>query len=374
MGSPFAMTYGGEQIGAVLGAESAALELGTTISTYVAQLSLTIAGYQRRESDWRLQSDLAAADMEQIQFQLDANQVSQDISRRDLANHKVAIAQSAAVEAFLENKFTNTALYQWMISRVANVYFQTYSIAYELALAAERAYQFELNVNTSFINYGYWNNLQKGLTAGETLMLALNQMEKSFIDNNVRTLEINRNISLMQLNPRALMDLINTGECIVEFPESLFDHDYPGHYARKIKTISMSIPAVVGPYQNIKATLTQTSSQVIIKPVLNAVNYLLGGDDASMPGANDMRSNWLVSQQVAISTGINDAGMFELSFNDERYLPFEGTGAVSTWRLSMSPMTNHIDFDSISDVIFQLRYTALDGGAKFRSDVIGLPA
>jgi hypothetical protein len=374
VGSPFAMTYGGQQIGAVLSAESTALELGTTVSTYVAQLSLTMAGYQRRESDWRLQADLAAADMEQIQYQLQANQVSQEISRKDLANHKIAIEQSAALEAFLENKFTNVELYQWMITRIANVYFQTYSIAYELALAAERAYQFELNVNTSFINYGYWNNLQKGLTAGETLMLALNQMEKSFIDNNARTLEITRNISLLQLNPRALVDLVNTGECIVEFPESLFDRDYPGHYARKVKTISISIPAVIGPYQNIKASLTQMSSQVIILPNLNAVNYLLGGDDASMPGSGEMRSNWLVNQQIAISSGVNDAGMFELNFNDERYLPFEGTGAVSTWRLTMSPIANHLDFESISDVIFQLRYTAIDGGAKFRNDVIGLPA
>ena len=56
------------------------------------------------------------------------------------------------------------------------------------------------------------------------------------------------------------------------------------------------------------------------------------------------------------------------------YLPFEGTGAVSNWRLTMPMATNLIDFSTISDVVIQLQYTALDGGKKFREDVAGLDA
>ena len=59
-----------------------------------------------------------------------------------------------------------------------------------------------------------------------------------------------------------------------------------------------------------------------------------------------------------------------MNFRDERYLPFEGTGAVSTWELSLPKATNPIDFDSISDVIITLSYTALDGGDTFRNAVI----
>jgi hypothetical protein len=54
--------------------------------------------------------------------------------------------------------------------------------------------------------------------------------------------------------------------------------------------------------------------------------------------------------------------MFELNFRDERYLPFEGTGAVSTWELRMPRATKRIDFESLSDVIIHLSYTALDAG------------
>src|SRR5690606_34814242 len=77
---------------------------------------------------------------------------------------------------------------------------------------------------------------------------------------------------------------------------------------------------------------------------------------------------------IAISRGVGDSGMFELNFNDPRYLPFEGTGAVSSWRLSMPRATNRIDFEAISDVILQVRYTACDGGAAFRRQVTSLPA
>ena len=65
--------------------------------------------------------------------------------------------------------------------------------------------------------------------------------------------------------------------------------------------------------------------------------------------------------------------MFEGSAADDRYLPFEGTGAVSSWRLSLPRPSNRFDFRSITDVVLQLRYTAIDGGAK-RQDVTRLPA
>jgi hypothetical protein len=119
--------------------------------------------------------------------------------------------------------------------------------------------------------------------------------------------------------------------------------------------------------------LTQLNDSVVLKPEIETVAYLLG--DGDMPvETGSLRTNWWPNQQIAISNGTNDAGMFELSFGDHRYLPFERTGAVSSWRLAMPPQTNHFDFATITDVILNLRYTALDGGAKLRRDVTGLPS
>ena len=40
-------------------------------------------------------------------------------------------------------------------------------------------------------------------------------------------------------------------------------------------------------------------------------------------------------QSIATSSGEQDAGLFELRFGDDRYLPFEGGGIVSRWRLEL---------------------------------------
>jgi len=374
VGSPFAMTYGGVQIGNALNAASGVFEIGAIIYNFISQQALTMAGYDRRKEDWTLQQKLAEFDVEQVTDQLTANDIRQQISELELKIHEEIIKQNEEMEFFLKDKFTNKELYQWMIGRISTVYFQTYSLAFDMARAAQRAFQYEFDTDQSFINFGYWDDLHKGLGAAEGLMLALSQMEKASMDKSKRYLEIEKSISLMQLNPKALLDLKNTGECTFEFTEKLFDYDFPGHYCRKIKTISISIPAVIGPYQNIKATLTQLSNQTIVKPEVDAVNFLLGGKDAKDPTTEVLRSNWWVNQQIAISNGVNDSGMFELNFHDNRYLPFEGTGAVSTWRLSMPFKTNQINFETISDVIITLRYTAVNGGSKFRDDVSKLPS
>ena len=38
---------------------------------------------------------------------------------------------------------------------------------------------------------------------------------------------------------------------------------------------------------------------------------------------------------IVTSGGTNDSGMFETNLRDERFLPFEGAGAISTWNLSL---------------------------------------
>ena len=378
VGSPFAMTYGGQQIGNALNAASGAFEIGSIISNYVSQQSLTMAGYDRRSEEWTLQRDIAGYDKTQIEALMKQSNIQKQIAEQDLAIHKQTIVNNESLEAFYKSKFTNKELYQWMISRISAVYFQAYNLAFTMAKAAECAYQFQSNSSRSFINYGYWDDIHKGLLAGEGLMLALDQMESDdILDTSLRRLEIEKTISLLQLNPKALLDLRSKGECILELNEKLFDYDFPGHYSRKIKTISVSIPAVVGPYQNIHATLTQLSNQLIIKADkqgLDAVNYLLGGAITKIPDNSTLRSNWWINQQIAISKGMNDSGLFQLSFEDPRYLPFEGTGAVSTWKLSMPMANNRINFDAISDVLIHLKYSAKDGGDRFRNDVMNLKA
>jgi len=76
------------------------------------------------------------------------------------------------------------------------------------------------------------------------------------------------------------------------------------------------------------------------------------------------------TQSIATSTAQNDSGLFELNFRDERYLPFEGAGVISTWQIAMPQETNAFEFETISDVIFNFKYSARDGGASLRSTAL----
>ena len=57
---------------------------------------------------------------------------------------------------------------------------------------------------------------------------------------------------------------------------------------------------------------------------------------------------------MATSSGQTDSGMFELNFRDERYLPFEGAGAVSRWRLELPAPLPQFDYGSIADVLLHV--------------------
>ncbi|MCC5633835.1 hypothetical protein LC613_41185 [Nostoc sphaeroides CHAB 2801] len=373
----FGLADGGINFGAVVQMAGATLSGIASNLNQGSSLAATIAQYERRAEEWQLQLQMAQDDVNLITQQITANQIYVEIAISELKAHQKSIEQANEVENFFKNKFSNQDLYQWMVSRLSVLYFQTFKIALDMALATQKAYQYELNKDDTYICFDYWDSLKKGLLAGEGLMLGLNQLEKAYIEGNERKLEIEKTISLRTLKTLDIKyknpfeELKATGKCEFKLDKKLFDDDFPGHYCRQIKTISISIPAVVGPYENIKATLTQLSHKTLLKPDSNAVNYLLGKQGSTQPDTSILRSRWRPNQKIAISRGVNDSGLFELNFRDERYLPFEGTGAISTWKLSLPKETNRIDFNNLSDVIINLSYTALDAGeGEFKKAVI----
>ncbi|BBS37426.1 hypothetical protein WP5S18E01_22730 [Enterobacter cloacae] len=356
VGSPFAMTYGGVQLGSAVNASSGVFEIGAEISSFISQRAATMGGYERRSQEWSLQKQIAQADSDSIAQQLVAANLQLQSAQQDLAVQQKSIAQNQVIERYLQDKFSNQDLYQWMAGRLSAVYFQTWALGLQAAQQAQASYQFETDSNQSFLSFDYWDSLHKGLTAGEGLRLALNRMEAAWRTGDKRSLEIEKTISLAMIAPEQLLKLKSDGACSFSLSEALFDYDYPGHYSRKITTISLSIPAVIGPYQNIKAVLTQTKNSIATTANIDEVKYLLSPVGEVPQG---IRQDWAHGQSIAVSRGVDDSGLFTLDFQDPRYLPFENTGAVSDWTLSMPLDTNRFDFGQLSDVIITLRYTAL---------------
>jgi hypothetical protein len=69
-------------------------------------------------------------------------------------------------------------------------------------------------------------------------------MEASYLSKNRREYEITKHISLAEQFPLKLLLLRATGSVQFKLLESLFDLDYPGHYMRRLKSVSLTIPAV----------------------------------------------------------------------------------------------------------------------------------
>jgi len=347
-------------------AASSAVGILSAINSNKGYMASTMGGYQRRNDDWVFQANTAAKELEQIDQQILAAQVRLDIANRELSNHLLQIANTQEADRYMRNKFTNEELYSWMASQIASTYFKSYQLAYDLAKKADNCYRSELPLSTKypdggFITFGYWDSLRKGLLSGENLQFDLRRMEAAYLDDNVRELELTKHISLALSDPAELLALRQNGTCTITIPEALYDLDYPGQYLRRIKSVSISIPCIAGPYTTISCTLRQTKSKYR-KSTANPNSY------AENPAGGDVRFEYPTPALgcIATSTAQNDSGVFELSFRDERYLPFENTGAVSEWTLEFPSEIRQFDFDTISDVILQIRYTAReanDGGA-----------
>ena len=210
---------------------------------------------------------------------------------------------------------------------------------------------------------------KEGLLAGEKLYFDLKRMEMAYHELNQREYELTKHVSLLQVNPTALLQLRTTGQCTVVLPEELFDMDGPGHYFRRIKTVALSIPCVAGPYTSVNCTLTLTKS---------AIRKEVGvGDGYARLGSEDSRfsDHFGSLQAIVTSSAQNDSGMFETNLRDERYLPFENSGVVSEWQLKLPANPSkgdprQFDYDTISDVILHLRYTAREGGGLLRNGAV----
>lgn len=351
------------------GLEQYGQALVTTAASLNAQASSTgiMAAHLRRAEEWQQQLTLAEREISQIAKQIEAAAVRAAMAEKDLENHDRQTESARTVREFMESKFTTPELYSWVVGQLSSLYFQSYQLTYDLAKQAERAYRHELALpEATFISFGYWDSLKKGLLAGDRLQHDLERMDAGYLNTNRREYEITRHVSLALLDPTALTQLRTGGSCEFSVPEVLFDLDYPGQYLRRITSVGVSVPCVTGPYTGMPMRLTLVASRTRTDPSA-------AGDYPMEVTADDPRFSVQTGavQSIVLSGGREDAGMFVSDHRDERYLPFEGSGAISDWNLALTSAVATFDWSSITDVVLHLRYTAREGGDLLREAALG---
>ncbi|MEV4076605.1 hemopexin repeat-containing protein [Nonomuraea fuscirosea] len=362
--------YGGIHVAGVLGHTAEFLTtLGEAMSMQGEMFGVQ-AEQERMVEDWRLQLGTAKSDVVQLTHQVAGAELQLKAAQRELEVLRREIANLESVDAFMRDKFGTAQLYQWMSGRLSAMYFQSYDLAYGMARAAQRAYQYERGIpegEADFIQPVYWESRRRGLLAGESLAVDLERLGRAYAEGDSRGLEIVRKVSLLALDPLAALSLRATGRCEFALTEPLFDRDFPGHYRRRIRTLSVSFEGEEGPI-GLNATLTQLDSKTVLAADPKAVKYLI---DPKGPMPDTLRVNWRPGQQIALSDleeSKENNGLFELRYDDDRYLPFEGTGAVSRWRLELSAP----GAPELRDVVVTVKYTAEQGGEPFANAVRGM--
>lgn len=368
-GSPeVVLQFGGSALSKATSIGADILNILSSVASYEANRASILGGYDRRFDDWKLQERLAKKELAQIERQTVAAEIRLDIAETDLKNHDLQMENAQKTDEFMRSKFTNKDLYNWMINQISSVYFRAYQLAHDFAKKAERCYRFELGNDDTFIGFGYWDSMKKGLQSADQLLHDIKRMETGYLDKNKREYEITKHVSLAQLDPLALVRLRATGVCDFEIPEAVYDMDHPGHYFRRIKTISVSLPCIAGPYTSVSAKLSLVSNKYR-KNTAKAQGAGTPKEEYEEVVGNDERFIYNVGaiQSIAASNAQNDSAMFELNFRDERYLPFEGCGAIGTWRLELPKEVRQFDYKTIADVVLHVKYTAREGGGSLRT-------
>jgi hypothetical protein len=338
------------------------LQVAAANETDQAGIASKTASYQRRADDSKHQVNLAARDLMAHGTQILASLIAEQAAYHDYTNVQAQVKQARDVLAFMTDKFANADFYDWMANQLSGLYYQYYRFACDTARRAEATMKQELMRPeldaTQFIQYNYWDSGHQGLLSGEALLYDLKRLEMAYHDSNKRELEMTRHVSLRQLDPLALINLRVTGTCTFSIPEWLFDRDCPGHYMRRVKSVALSLPIVVGPYASVNCMLALQASSVRTSALL--ANGVYGRN----PTQDDDRFvDYFGSTDVIVTSGAsNDSGLFETNLRDERFLPFEGAGAIGTWTLTLPPNLRAFDYSTISDAILHLRYTARMAG------------
>ncbi len=324
-----------------------------------AGLGFTVAGLEVRFEDWTLQRDLSDFDL-----RISETQKQSANNRIDIANQELTIANLQNTQAneeltFLENKFSNDHLYEWMIQILSQNYRTLMQISSNVAKLAQRALEFERQEKISIVNGDYWSvnsanaytsNLteqqkESGLLGAERLLTDLVRLDAFKLSTEKRHLQLSKTISMAQILPGELVELRTTGKITFNTLMNWFDRDFPGHYLRLIKSVKVSMLALTPPTDGIHAMLSNSGESTVVV-----------SDGAEFKSIRAFRD---FSESIALDSPFSESGLFVFNYEDAMFLPFEGLGVETQWVLELPKASNRFDFNTIADVLLTIEYTAL---------------
>jgi hypothetical protein len=335
----FGFSNGGQDIGKVIESAAGALDSVSGAISQSAGMAESRGQTDRRKQDWLWQIEEAKAEIARIQDEIRSAQGALEQAAKEMELHESSVARSDAIATYVSDKFTNKELYTWLSTKLSALVSTSFRFALDLARDAEAAHRWERCDIDSHISAPDVASKRGSLVAGQELLMSLARLERAYMDGGKRQLQYKKTISLATAQTSASLcqdwSAIRSGSIDFTLPAAVFATDGAGDVHRRIRSVAVTLPAIVGPYQSVGAILKQKSHTMLV-----------AGKTSSVPSG----------EEVAISTGVRDHGVHELDFKGETYQPFEGRGLVSDWRLSLHEDVPQEVRESISDVILHIEY------------------
>lgn len=378
----FGTSNGNAKLDALISVLASGLKLAASVEQTRADKAAVTAAYERRRQEWELAIKQATSEINAIDAQIVAQDHGIKAAEANLNHTLMLNAQALSLFEFLKTRATNLELYRWLVGQMQALHFQAFDSAAALCWSAQTALQAQTcEFDTNFIRSDGWLDHRHGLTAGASLQADLMRMKSDYLLRFERRLEVVKTISLRQLFDEgkqtdhscwedAYKQLIETGVLDFELRQLLFDRDYDHHYCRQIKSVQITLPTLVPPYVNVRATLLQVGSHIAFKASVKSLQYLHGEGDGVVP--DDILSNMGSGEEISLSTAVNDDGKAGLSPDGYLRDPFENSGAVSRWRITFpwsqrEPQKEMLQ--SMTDIVMKIHYTAKVGDGAFAKKV-----
>jgi hypothetical protein len=156
------------------------------------------AVYLQRDFESDLLKETIASQRKELTLQQKLSELRLAVANTDMIIHLRSIRYQMEVATYNSNQFTNKDLYSWMADKLFELYGEAYAMAARAAKDAANAYKFELGTDPQFSTDSSWASSRKGLLAGTILTQRLNALNQSYLDNNKRTYEVTKMISLKE--------------------------------------------------------------------------------------------------------------------------------------------------------------------------------
>ena len=353
---------GGLNIGAMYFAMARAVSLFASDQTFRATKAGILGALSRTQGEWALRRDVAQLQIAHIERQITAREIQMAVAQVELDAHEQQIEHAQVLLAFHRDKHTAAELYGRLAGEARHVLGRVYQLARTWAKWAGQAAEAEHGTLRRTFDFPRLDDGRLDTLAPERLLVELGELDRAFHETKAYDYRLVKHLSLLLHDPLALIALKETGVCEFELPETLYDADYPGHYDRRIHSVTVTIPCVVGPYVGINATLTLLWSKT---------RTSANPGDTYAEGKDDPRfvHRFVARRAIALSTGQSDDGMPQLTFAEDRqegYGPLENAGAISRFRFELYRDCNAWDVDNMTDVILGLTIVSREGGALLR--------